>query len=617
MSLNTIHMEDLSVENNDEVVENIQNQNSAHLNEFFKKYFQYRRKLKHDGYTKIKDNEMIAIADLPSGISEHFIFYKSGPWYWTYPNSAKDYLFKIYNIQIKRLTSNNPQKLIFDFYNKWVFSLEKNDSKYFALSVIKQIKNARKNALNLILHATILAYDKILFNPPEALQQLEEAENALLAKDLDELESMELRYVIKLFKGFIYLKTGEFDNAKQYFEEALNYKDNGVSAMFHLAISDTRLGNIQQAQDLTAKAYQFDLGTMRFGLDVNSTQLFEVFLENSVCSYFFSDKYSYELLPVFERSVNDLVSSGQVRFDKLKEDLQAFRENKWYRDKGELVESNVNFIDLFIKQFGKSENIFVLEMISKLEQKFVDSINRILQSIEEGFQEKINKQLKIYDVKLVEDEELKKRLTADLEKSKQRLEDKREATVKNFNITMDEKVKIAEDRLKQLEHSMELNPANSFKNSMMYSVMLSVMVLLMGGFAEYSNVSSSGFGQLLSVVIVSGSKWGLLTFVVGMIIAVFMSVSTSLEKNRVRQRLTKDVGSLKDEKQRGIKRINGDSKLAAQKLEERTNKKIESLNEQIAELKEKKKEDEEHLRESYSSKLKVETIKLSELAAHY
>ena len=28
-----------------------------------------------------------------------------------------------------------------------------------------------------------------------------------------------------------------------------------------------------------------------------------------------------------------------------------------------------------------------------------------------------------------------------------------------------------------------------------------------GGFAEYSNVSASGFGQLLSVVIVSGSKW--------------------------------------------------------------------------------------------------------------
>ena len=117
-----------------------------------------------------------------------------------------------------------------------MFSLEKNDSKYFALSVIKQIKNARKNALNLILHATILAYDKVLFDPAEALQQLEEAENVLLAKDLDELESMELRYVIKLYKGFIYLKTGEFDNARQYLEEALNYKENGISAIFILQL---------------------------------------------------------------------------------------------------------------------------------------------------------------------------------------------------------------------------------------------------------------------------------------------------------------------------------------------------------------------------------------------
>ena len=63
MSFNTFHMEDLSIENNDEAVEDIQNQNSVHLNEFFKKYFQYSRKLKHDGFTKIKDNEMITNAN--------------------------------------------------------------------------------------------------------------------------------------------------------------------------------------------------------------------------------------------------------------------------------------------------------------------------------------------------------------------------------------------------------------------------------------------------------------------------------------------------------------------------------------------------------------------------
>ena len=195
---------------------------------------------------------------------------------------------------------------------------------------------------------------------------------------------------------------------------------------------------------------------MRYALDLNSSQLFEAFLENSVCGQFFSDKYSYELLPVFERSVNDLVSSGQVRFDKLKEDLLNLKDNKWYKDKGELVQSIMNFIDLFIKQFGKSENIFILEMISKLEQKFVDGINQILQSIEEGFQEKINKQLKIYDIKLAEDEELKNRLMADLEKSKQRLDQKREATVKNFNITMDEKVKMPKSDSKVLNIPMSL-----------------------------------------------------------------------------------------------------------------------------------------------------------------
>lgn len=620
MRLDSIHMDDLSLENEGEVFEEVVGQNIALLNEFYKKYFKYLRKIQHDNYTGIRDHVVLSNSDLPSSISEHFIYYENGPWFWTFTHPAKEYLFKIYNIHQKRLTANNPQKLIFDFYNKWVFSLENKDSKYFGLSIIKQIKNARKNALNLILHGTILAFDQDLYNPTEAISLFEDAENALMSKDLDELESMELRYIIKLFKGFVYLKIREYENAKQYFEEALQYKEEGITAFFHLALVNIHLDNVEASQNYARQVYAFDLETMTYAIRCNSLPLFELFLENSACSHFFRDKSTHSLLPVFEQNIHDLVSSGQVRFDKLKEDILLLKENKWYKEKGELIDESIKFIDSFIKQFGKSENIFILEAISKLEAKFIESINLVLKAIDDGFQEKINKQLRVYDVKLIEDEDIKKRLLIDLEKTKIKLEQKRELTVQNFNYTMDEKLRLAEERMKNMELSSELNPVNSFKNSMMYCFMLSVLVLVLGGFAEYSNSYTNemtGFGRLLSVVIIGGSKWGMLTFVVGMFISVFMSVSTSLEKTRIKQRLTKDISTLKDEKVRGTKKINEESKATAKNLEERTTKRIESLNHQIEELKKKKIADQEMLHSNYSSKLKAETQKLTELLEHY
>jgi tetratricopeptide (TPR) repeat protein len=608
------------ISNVDESLDHVNETKLAQLNEFFRKYLKFTRKIKHDIYTKIKDQSLLINSTLAPHLRENFIYYKEAPWYWTYPNSSRVYLEKLYNINLKRLTSGNPQKMIFDFYNKWVFSNNNNDSKYFALSVIKQVKDSRQNALNLLMQATILAYEENLYNPSSSIIHFEEAEEVLHNKGLEDPESFDIRYIIKLFKGYTHLKQGNYDKAKVNFEEAIQLRENGINAKFHLALIGAKQGELTNAYEYTRDVYKYDISRISNCLQINSTALLEYYLENSICGSFFGDSIAYELLPIFESRINDLISSGQIRFDKLKEDVLTLKDIKWYKENGELVSNNINFIETYIKKFQKAENIFVLESISSIEQKFVDSIKAIQSKIENDFQEKIDAQLNIYDIKIKEDIELQKRIEKDLEVSKKRLVEKRDAAIKNFEFTMEDRIESADNRVKNLDFSEELNPANSFKNSMMYSFMLAMLVLVLGGFAEYSNgygSDSLGVGSVVAYVILGGSKWGVLTFIIGVFISLMMSATTSLEKAKIKQRYIKELSRLKEEKTKGIRRITEDSESALKALEERTNAKLNSFDAQIKELQQKKIQDEKNLRENVSARVKEETITLQELIDNY
>ncbi len=592
----------------------------AQLKEFYRKYVKYTRKIKHDIYTKINDKSLLLNSPLPDTLNEHFVYYKEAPWYWTYSNPVRLYLEKTYNINLKRLTSANPQKLIFDFYNKWVYSRNNNDSKYFALSVIKQIRDSRQNALNLLMQATILTFEDNLYNPSSSILHFEEAEEVLHTKELEDQGSFEIRYIIKIFKGFTCLKQNEYAKAKLYFEEALQLKENGIVAKFHLALTSVHLGDLTNALEYSREVYYYDIDRISECLRKNLNVLLEYYLEDSICSYFFNDSVSYELLPIFETRINDLISAGQVRFDKIKENVITLKDIKWYKENGKLVKSNIDFTESYIKKFQNTDNIFILESISAIEQKFVSSVRTILQKIENDFKENISKQLDIYNVKIQEDKELQNRIKKDLEISKKRLDEKRDAALKNFEYTMDDKIEVADNRVKNLEFSDELNPANSFKNSMMYSLMLALLVLVLGGFAEYSNgygQDSLGVSNVVAYVVLSGSKWGALTFVIGLFISLMMSATTSLEKAKLKQKYIKELSRLKDEKTKGLRRIKEDSESASKALEERTANKIASYEAQIKELHAKKEQDEKSLRKNVSTKVKTETNTLIELIDYY
>ena len=91
---------------------------------------------------------------------------------------------------------------------------------------------------------------------------------------------------------------------------------------------------------------------------------------------------------------------------------------------------------------------------------------------------------------------------------------------------------------------VELNPLNSFSNTMTYNLFMSFVVFMIGVFTTYLNNSSNygdGVSNYFSNIISGGFKWGLICYVIGSLIAAAIAGTVRLERSNVRQRFMKRI----------------------------------------------------------------------------
>jgi hypothetical protein len=594
--------------------------NIGKFNDFARKYIFFDHDTDNDKYYLIKSNARFNSIILPEELSENFIYYKNFAKFFVLDTKFSKIMHRIYNINLQKMARTNPQKLIYEYYYKWVFADSNKDNRYFAMSVLKQVKESRKNALNLMLQGSILANDKNLLNIQKSLESFDEAEQLLSLKNFDVSDISEVRYFINLFKGFVQLLDQNYEGAKYEFLQALSQKAEGITAKFHLAVSEIHLSDIDLAKSLANEVIDFDLKRTQSSIDANSFNDFNYFVRNFISSNYFDDPICYSLLEVFENRVNDLSSSAQVRFLSLKEDILSIKEIKFGEMHEEAIYKSLDFIEEFVKNYQNSENILVLENISKVEEKLVSTLTNILNNIEQSYKLEIEESLKIYDLKIGENAQLKARHQSEYELQKKRIEDRLKTTINDYQLMMDEKIKAIEFKSENLELKPEYNPSASFRNSISYSLFLSLLVLLLAGFAEYSNSSVQEVmdaSKVITIVLFHGSKWGVISFIIGIFISLMVSASTSMEKASVKQRLSKTVTLLKNEKAENIKQIKEDFDRAIKDNEQKYKNRIEAIDEQVRELIEKKKQDESVMIERAASRVSKETGRLKEIIEHY
>ncbi|MEW6653361.1 MAG: hypothetical protein AB1394_07820, partial [Bacteroidota bacterium] len=99
------------------------------------------------------------------------------------------------------------------------------------------------------------------------------------------------------------------------------------------------------------------------------------------------------------------------------------------------------------------------------------------------------------------------------------------------------------------------NPRISLTNNMTYNTIIALIVFIIGGLSSYSNRlvgNASEFNSLFAQVLVSGSKWGAISFLLGVIISLAISGVILMERFDIKSKLQRKLNLLRLEKESTI-----------------------------------------------------------------
>jgi len=589
------------------------NQIASKLLSFGRKYIQSDYNENYDYIQKLKENAQFNSIPLPSEISERFIFYENAPNYLMFDSPLISYLHKTFKVNHTMLGGNNPQLQLKEYYIKWLKQKKGTDTKYFANTMLQYLEKTKNNGFNLLLHAMLLSYDEGLFDPAKSIELISRASDLIFNRHIDDEFLTELKYFLKIIEGFFYLKSSNIDQSNKIFYEALDLKHTGITAKFHLALTEVHLENIQLGVALVEEIYNTDIARLNFAIQNNSFSVYEFFLNNSITKYFFMEAKFFPILDFFEDKIELFKSHNKASFDEVKSSLFNLQEIKVSNYFTERIKANLKFIEIYVKKYNGNESLLLSDSSQEVVKKFEEIIEIISMQINQKFQEGSTERLKIFDSKIEELKNEKTHLENELESYHRRMNEKLKMRIIDFESQMDTRISSLENQVNNIDGRNDLNPMTVFKNAFTYTSMLSLLVLLLAGFASYTNSEFSemaNFSNVIKTVIVEGAQWSLITFFVGTIISIFTTISTIVQKSSFKQNMVHKVKNYIDQKEKGKIELKRETELIIKQFEQKTKTRIQSFEEEIADYVEKRKLEAERLQNEANGKIQLELQKL-------
>jgi biopolymer transport protein ExbB/TolQ len=229
-------------------------------------------------------------------------------------------------------------------------------------------------------------------------------------------------------------------------------------------------------------------------------------------------------------------------------------------------------------------------------------IKELIGNIELKFEKTIDDLLKRYDEKISENQELLRNLESKNESILQKEEKRYQKLLSDFEANVSEEIKFFEEKLEDFESNSYQSTFDTIKTSLVYNFLFSSFVLLSGGFAEYTNSyvnDIANVGSLFAILIMGGLKWGVITFIIGIIISVFMVINNVhkkyVQKNSYLKRIS-NLNALKEKGKADLKKQYEDRKNSQNKKYTVTK---QNLTEEIEAYKKSKAEEREKLKEKF------------------
>ncbi len=553
----------------------------------------------------------------PENIDEIFLKKDEAPLFWLLESPLLIHCEKSFSEYLSGNQQSDRVELKKNF-TKWVIASEPSQKKMFAAITAKETKKRLYTLtfIDLIYYSLILIFEESIRNPYKALEELSRSQLLVDESNLSEEIKKEISYFLQLYKGFALLTVGKNEEAASEFSYAMDSKEGGITAKYYFAY----LSACQQRDDFTKalikEILNFDIQRLNYAIDCGSIVALNFFLNNPVFPnitnhYEFSAYAGYIQQELIENELDKkrIISTLLVRLNQLKKN----EFDEFYTDE---TRHAIKFLYELCDQHKHNSSIFLSLVAKDINEKFHSILDDIQSRIKDKYFENYNRVMELYERSISESESLTDQFKHEVDDIKTSLQKKLSASVQQIEEYVKDALWEVEERKKNLAFQSSFDPAVSFRNSMSYNVVVSIIVFIIGGIAGYfnnSNYFENDFYLMLGRVILTGVKWSSLTFVIGFFISVFISGLVVFDRSNEKQKLEKRSLELQKQKEISIDMLRKEAEQKQKALSEGYLERIETHKKKIEDIKQEKERQEPLLIAQAEEQLAPFTEKLSPL----
>jgi hypothetical protein len=576
------------------------------FNRMKKNYFDFYLNRKKSFNEKLNDFKKFFSLQLPVNLGDLFVpenqtyilWMFDNPSVIAYENELKEKLslFKIKHLNLKK------------YYSK-VFLSEDNQKREINVNLFLGTAKSFYG----INHFFVPFYKAIVFlygvknpDPLLALEELKKAESMLVNLELSQKSKQELSYYLNLYSAFAHQKIAQYDSAVEYLNAAIDVNPFAVTARYYLLQNSILLSDYEQANHLTEKLFKFDLDRLKYALNECNALVFDYCISNPITPNLFISNEFAPIGAVLEKLITLNLAhqiSGEISEKKLN-GLLGLRFDDYFDQE---IKNNLNFLKyIFLEQKNISSPFFKM-FLPDVEKKFSSSVEKLKTLIREKALESCYQELKSYDEIIEDSLKSKEHLEKEIVDSKDDLQKKLAASIKAVEEYTTAAIQETEYNLAHANELDKFNPTVAFNNAMIYNLIVSVIVFIIGAIAGYfnnSHISSMEFYEMFSSILVTGAKWTSITFLFGVVVASGISAFVLAEKATYKQNLKRKINELKKEKEISIDLLRKEAARKEKSITENFNERIEYYKRRIEDLRKEKAEREKHLKEKAEESIK-------------
>lgn len=514
---------------------------------------------------------------LPQEIAEYFIRFDLASYFIVSESPALGRIELFLSTRNDDLEFVANLKEVKNYYSKWLVQKTPKEKYFFANSIISTVERnyTFQSFYNLLLYGIVLTYDSSLYNAKKALEVFNRAKEVVNSNNIPQNIREEFLYLVNVYQGFVYIKEYEYANSLSSFKEALVFNPHGITAYFYCALSARYMDDFDTSYDYLREVLEFDKARFKYAINYNQLSLFTFFYKNTVFYNVFTENGFAQLLPDIDFLIRSFYSGELNCMEKTYEkliNLDNLRIKDFFDD---TVLSEMKFLKEALNTY-KQKRIGLSRIVEVIfRDKLYTVVEYIRNLIETYYFEKIKTDIDVFDKQIEQNKRHLARIINEKNDATNKIKLNLEEAAEYLEESITEKSKHIEYQINSLEKDPKFNPSQVFYSSMLFTILVSTLVMFIVGvittFVGYGDEAPS-----MQLAVRTGVKWGGVTFVVGVFISVFTSVSSFWEKSSEKKILSEKLKKVKEAEAEEREYINVDSERTEHVYELKFNERIKA-----------------------------------------